>query len=67
MGLGTFFFSFKKEITMAVATVVRFDNLVTNFLKKKKKKFYLVYGIILQISMVLRIVSLFDSGHSTDT
>lgn len=36
LGLGTFFFSFKKEITMAVATVVRFDNLVTNFLNKKK-------------------------------
>lgn len=53
---------------MAIATVARFDNPMTNFLNVRKKiKFYLVSGIILQISMVLGTVSLFHSGHSTDT
>lgn len=44
---------------MAIATVVRFDNLVTNFHNLKEIfKFYFVSGIILQISMVLGIVYL---------
>lgn len=66
LGLGTSLFPFKKEIAMA--TVVRFDNLVTNFFHLKEIfKSCLVSGIILQVSVVLGVVSLFVSGQSTDT
>lgn len=52
---------------MAIATVVRFCKLMTDFLNLKEiLKFYLTSGIILQISMVLGNVSLFVSGY-TDT
>lgn len=57
LGLGASFFPFKKEIAMA--TVVRFDELVTNFFNLKEIfKSCLVSGIILQVSMVLGVVSL---------
>lgn len=69
LGLHAFFFSFRKEITLAFATARRFYNhLVCNFLNFKKiGEFYLSSGIILQMKMVLGIISLFDCGCTTDS